>query len=238
VVTVSPSQLPADGASKAIVSVEVFDKRNQPVPDAEIEFTVGGSGEGVVRPRVTSTDENGQADAVFTVGRTNGSVTITATSGGISGVGVITTGSGSTDQPADNVIAFLNAQGYNASRAGYLDQAKTQVAVLVNLGDSFNINQVTGPIVYGMTALRTNYPDATTLVVVIPYGENLLMFPAASTAYDSFFTAVGAAQTAADKQTAYTNFLTQVFADSAYVDRNGNRISTFKDFYNKNFTGG
>ncbi len=236
-VTVSPSELPADGASKAIVSVEVFDKRNQPVPNAEIEFTISGSGEGVVRPRVTSTDENGQADAVFTVGRTNGSVTITATAGGVSGVGIITTGTGSTDQPADNVIAFLNAQGYDASRAGYLDEAKTQVAVLVNLGEGFNVGQVTGPIVYGMTALRLNYPDATTLVVVIPYGENLLMFPASSAAYDSFFTALNAAQTAADKQTAYNNFLTKVFADSAYVDRNGNRISTFKDFYNKNFTG-
>jgi hypothetical protein len=237
-VSVSPSELPADGASKAIVSVEVFNKKNQPVPDAEIEFTVSGSGEGVVRPRVTSTDENGQADAVFTVGRTNGSVTITATSGGVSGVGVITTGTGSADQPADNVIAFLNAQGYNATRAGFIDEAKTQAAVLVDMGEGFNINQITGPIVYGMTALRTNYPDATTLVVVIPYGENLLMFPAGATAYDSFFAAVGAAQNDAEKQTAYNNFLTQVFGQAAYVDREGNRISNFKDFYNKNFTGG
>ena len=117
-VSVSPSELPADGASKAIVSVEVFNKKNEPINDAEIEFETSGSGEGVVRPRVTSTDENGQADAVFTAGRTNGSVTITAKVGGITGAGTITLGTGSADQPADNVIALLNAQGYNAAPRG------------------------------------------------------------------------------------------------------------------------
>lgn len=237
-VTISPSELPADGASKAIVTVEVFNKKNQPVPDAEIEFEVSGSGNGTIRPRVTSTDENGEADAVFTAGRTNGSVTITAKSGGISGAGVITIGSGSTDQPADNVKTMLNAQGYNATKVGFLDQGKTQIGVLVDLGESYNINQVSGPIVYGMTALRLNYPDATTLVVIVPYQNNLLMFPASTGDYDAFYQAIGAAQTDDEKKTAYGDFLNKVFANSQYVDRNGNKISNFKDFYNKNFSGG
>ncbi|MCC7163121.1 MAG: hypothetical protein IT331_11545 [Anaerolineae bacterium] len=237
-VTVSPSELPADGASKAIVSVEVFSKRNLPIQDAEIEFEISGSGEGTVRPRVTSTDENGQADAVFTAGRTNGLVTITAKVGGISGAGTITLGTGSADQPADNVIAMLSAQGYQATRVGFLDQAKSQIGVLVDLGDSYNINQVTGPIVYGMTALRMNYPDAATLVVIVPFKENLLMFPASASAYDSYYQAIGAAKSDDDKKAASSDFLNKVFANAQYVDRNGNKLSTFKDFYNKNFMGG
>lgn len=237
-VSVSPSELPADGASKAIVSVQVYNKKNQPVPDAEIQFEVSGSGQGIIRPRVTSTDENGEADAVFTAGKTNGSVTITATSGGVTGSGTITIGSGSTDQAADNVLAFLSGQGYNATQAGYIDPEKTTVGVLVDLGDSYNINDVSGPIIYGMNALQTNYPQATTLVVVIPYSTNLLMFPASVTEYQDLGKALAAAKTDAEKQAAYTSFLTLVFAKAAYVDRNGTRISDFKDFYNKNFSGG
>lgn len=237
-VSVSPSDLPADGTSKAIVSVEVFDKNNNPVPDAEIEFDVTGSGEGVIRPRVTSTDENGEADSVFTAGRKDGSVTITATAGGVTGSSIVTIGTGSTDQPADNVLAFLQSQGVNATKANYLDAAKTQVGVLVDLGASYNINQVSSPIVLGMTALRLNYPQATTLVVIIPYETNLLMFPATTTEYDAFTKQLSAATTDAAKKTVFTNFLTVVFAKSAYVDRSGKPISTFKDFYDKNFTGG
>lgn len=236
-VSVSPSELPADGTSKAIVSVKVFNKRNEPINDAEIEFETSGSGEGVVRPRVTSTDENGEADAVFTAGSTNGSVTITAKVGGITGAGTITLGTGSADQPADNVIALLNAQGYNATRVSLLDEAKTQVGVLVNLGENYNINQVTGPIIYGMTALRINYPNVSTLVVIVPYGQNLLMFPASAADYDSYFQAITAAQSDDEKRAASSNFLTRVYAAAQYVDRNGNKLSTFKDFYDKNFTG-
>ncbi len=237
-VSVSPSELPADGTSKAIVTVNVYDKKNQPIPNAEVKFDTSGSGEGSIRPRVTSTDDNGEADAVLTAGKKNGAVTITATSNGVTGSSVVTIGSGSTDQPADDVIAFMQGQGYNASKAGYLDSAKTTVAVLVDLGTSFNINQVTGPIIYGMTALRINYPQATTLVVIIPYQNNLLMFPATSAEYDNLSKQLAAAPDDKAKNTAFTNFLSLVFGKAAYVDRNGNPISTFKDFYNKNFTGG
>lgn len=237
-VSVSPSSLPADGASKAIVTVTVYDKKNQPMPDAEVEFEVTGSAGGTVRPRVTSTDENGQADSVFTVGKLDGAVTITASSGGSTGSGVITVGKGSSDNAADNVIGQLVAQGYNATKVGYIDDAKTQVAVLVNLDAGYNINAVSEPIIYGMTALRTNYPEATTLVVIIPYQENLLMFPATTTEYDSLGASIATAKTDTDKQTAFRSFLQLVFAKAAYVDHNGTSISTFKDFYNKNFTGG
>jgi len=237
-VTVSPASLPADGASKAIVSVTVYDKKNLPVPDAEVTFEVAGSAGGSIRPRVTSTDENGQADAVFTVGKLDGQATITASSGGATGTGVITVGKGSADAAADNVIGSLSAQGYNATKVGFIDEAKTSVAVLIDLGASYNLSQISGPIIYGMTALRINYPEATTLVVVIPYQENLLMFPATSAEYDALGKAIAAAKTDAEKQTAFTNFLTLVFAKAAYVDRNGKPISTFKDFINKNFTGG
>lgn len=237
-VSVSPSELPADGVAKAVVSVSVYDKKGQPMPDAEVQFEVSGSGEGVMRPHSTSTDENGQADAVFTAGKKNGSVTITATSGGVTGSGVVTLGSGSADQPSDNVIAFLAAQGINATKVGFIDAEKKSVAVLVDLGASFNINDVTNPIIYGMTALRINYPQATTLVVIVPYQTNLLMFSAANDEYDNLTKALAAAKTEEDKKTAFTDFLSVVFGKAAYVDRNGNKISTFKDFYNKNFTGG
>lgn len=237
-VTVSPSDLPADGVGKAVVTVIVYDKKNQPLADAEVQFDVSGSGDGTIRPRSTSTDENGEADAVFTVGKKNGSVTITATSGGVSGTGIITVGSGSTDQPSDNVIAFLSSQGVTATKVGYIDSTKTSVAVLVDLGSSFTINDLAAPIIYGMTALRLNYPTATTLVVIVPYQNNLLMFPATSGEYDNLSKALDAAKTQDDKKTVFTDFLALVFGKSQYVDHNGNKISTFKDFYNKNFTGG
>lgn len=237
-VTVAPSDLPADGVAKAVVTVSVFDKKGLPMPNAEIQFETSGSGEGSIRPRSTSTDETGKADAVFTAGKKNGSVTITATSGGVTGSGVLTIGSGSTDQPADNVMSYLSSQGVNATKVAYLDQAKTTVAVLVDLGTSFKANDLTSPIIYGMAALRLYYPQATTLVVIVPYQTNLLMFPAASDEYDSLTKSLSSAKTEDDKKTAFTNFLSLVFGKSVYVDRNGNKISTFKDFYNKNFTGG
>lgn len=237
-VLVAPSALAADGASKAIVTVTVYDKRNQPLPNAEVNFEISGSGEGSMRPRVTATDENGQADAVFTAGKKDGAVTITATAGGVSGTGVITLGSGSQDPASDNVIAYLSAQGYKALKAGYMDSAKTTAAVVVDLGASYNINQVTGPIIYGMTALRINYPDAKTLAVLIPYQENLLFFSASATDFNAMLQALNAAKTEDEKKAAFQSFLSIVFAQSSYIDRNGKPISNFKDFYNKNFTGG
>ncbi len=237
-VTVSPSELPADGTSKAIVTVEVFDKKNQPVPDAEVQFDISGSGNGSVRPRVTSTDENGEAVSVFTVGKTDGSVTITATSGGVTGSGVVTVGTGSSDQPADNVIALLQGQGQNATKVGYLDNAKTTVAVVIEIENFTNVNQLSNPILLGLTALRINYAEATTYVVMVPYQSNVLMFPATKTEYDTMYKNVTTATTQDAKSAAYVDFLTIVFGKSVYVDRNGKPISNFKDFYNKNFTGG
>lgn len=237
-VVVSPSNLPADGVSKAIVTVTVYDKKNQPVADAQVDFEVTGASGGTIRPKVTSTDENGEADAVFTVSKTDGAVTITASSGGATGTGVITVGKGSSDSAADNVIGTLKGQGLNATRVAYLDDAKTTVGVLIDLGTTYNINAVSGPIIYGMTALRTNYPDAKTLVVIVPYQQNLLMFPATAAEFDNLGTQIAAAKTDADKNAAFTAFLTLVFGKADYVDHNGNKISTFKDFYNKNFSGG
>jgi hypothetical protein len=237
-VTVSPNSLPADGVSKAIVSVQVFDKRNNPLADAEVTLEISGSADGIVRPRVTSTDENGQSDAVFTAGRQDGAVTITASAGGAVGTGVITLGVGSGDSAADNVIAFLSGQGYKASQVSYVDEAKTAVGVLVDLGSDFDIDAVTGPILYGMLALRLNYPDAATLVVYIPYNGNYLVFPATAAEFDTFSDAMDAATTDQDRDTAIQNFINIVVPKAKYIDRNGRTISTFSDFYDKEFTGG
>lgn len=237
-VIISPTTLPADGTSKAIVTVTVYDKRNKPVADAEVHFELSGSGGGTIRPRVTSTDESGQADAVYTAGSKNGTVTITASVGNTSGSGVITVGSGSTDEAQDNVIAYLSAQGFTATEVGYLDDAKKAVGVLIDLGADPNINDVPAPIVYGMTALRLFYPDATTLAVIIPYQNNFLVFPAGVSDYDAFSQQLSAAKSDAEKKAAYDGFLAKVLQQAALVDENGNRVSTFKDFYNKNFGAG
>ena len=237
-VVVSPSSVPADGVSKAIVTVTLYDKRNNPVPNAEVSFDLSGSGDGSMRPRVTSTDDNGQADAVFTAGKKNGAVTITASSGGVNGSGVVTVGSGSQDPASDNVISYLSAQGYKATKAGYIDAGKTAAGVIIDLGSSYSMNDVTGPIIYGMTALRLNYPEAKTLAVFIPYQQNMLAFPVATTEYDKLLQQMATAKSEEDKKTIVTNFLTVVFNKATYMDRNGNPISSFKDFYNKNFTGG
>ncbi len=237
-IVITPTTLPADGASKAVVTVTVFDKRNKPLPDAEVTFEISGSSGGTIRPRVTTTDESGQADAVFTVSKTNGSAIITASSGGASSSGTITVGTGSTDSAADNVIAGLSAQGLKATKVGFLGNDQKTVGVMIDLGDSYGLNDLSAPIVYGMTALRSNYPDATTLVVYIPYQTNLLRFTSSTAQYDDLLKALGAAKTQDDKDTAFVNFLTKVFGQSAYVDQNGKQLSNFKDFQNQNFSGG
>lgn len=235
--TISPTSLPADGTSKAVVSVEVFDKRNQLLPNVEVTFELSGSGEGAIRPRVTSTDETGKADAVFTAGKKNGTVTITATAGGVSGAGVITLGSGSTDQAQDNVITFLSGKGLQATEAGFMDADKTTAGVLIDLGSSYNVNQLVPPIVYGMAALRIEYSDAKNLVVLVPYKNNLIYLPATAQEYDTYSRALVDAATTADKDKVHQNFVLQVMNNGSYIDRQGKRISTFKDFYNQNFTG-
>ncbi len=73
---------------------------------------------------------------------------------------------------------------------------------------------------------------------MIPYQGNYLIFPASTSDYDALGEALGAAQDQSAKQSAFNTFLSKVYADAVYVDKNGNQISSFKDFFNKNFTGG
>lgn len=237
-VVVSPSNLPADGTSKAIVTVTVYDKRNKPLPDAEVTFEVTGSAGGGIRPRIGATDENGQVDAVYTSGKNDGTATITATSGNATGSGVVTVGGGSSDPAADNVIAYMATQGYQASDAGFMDDAKTSAGVLVELEEPFTLNDIAGAVVYGTTALRMYYPTAQTYAVVIPYQGNYLILPASKSAYDALANDIEAAQTEEDENMAFEKYLTTVFNAAVVVDANGNRLDTFKNFYNKNFTGG
>lgn len=237
-VEISPSTLPADGKSTAQVKVTVYDKRNKPLPDAEVSFEVTGSGDGSIRPRVTSTDADGAADATFTAGKQNGTATIAAKVGTSTGTGVIEVGRGSGDDAQDNVISFLAAQSYSAVKAGYIDDTKTSAAVIVDLGSTYDINDVRLPILYGMIALRTYYPDATTLAVMIPYQNDYFVFPSLSGDYDKFEADMNAATTDADKKKVIQDYLDVIYNEADVIDSEGNVKSSYKDFYNKNFGGG
>lgn len=250
-VVASPSNLPADGTSKSVITITVIDNRNKPLVDAEIELALSGSGMGTIRPRVTSTDENGEADAVFTAGKKEGSVTITATVKDTTGTATITLGQGGKtttpptntttntgDNAADNAIAFMAGQGYKATKAAYLSEDHKSAAIALDLGTSYDINEIPLPIIYGMTALRSFFTDATTLAVIIPYQQNFLYLQSTAQQYDDLSSKLGAAADDSAKKTAFNDYLSAVFAQSSLVDRNGNRVSAFKDFYNKNFTGG
>lgn len=235
---ISPTSLPADGKSSAQVKVTVYDKRNKPLPDAEVSFEVTGSGDGSIRPRVTSTNADGVADATFTAGKQNGAVTIAANVNGNTGTGNITIGSGSGDDVQDSVISFIAAHGYTAVRAGYIDNTKKAAAVIVDLGSTYDINDVGPPILYGLIALRAYYPEASTLAVMIPYQEDYIVFPSSTDDYDQFKKDIEAATTEPDKRKVIDDYLGVIYGQSDVIDAEGNVKSSYKDFYNKHFGGG
>jgi hypothetical protein len=235
-VQISPSSLPADGTSTASVLVTVYDKRNQPLPNADVLFALSGSGSGSIRPRETLSDNSGQAQATFTAGTgRGGSLTVTATVSNTIGTGVITLGAGSSDPAADNVVTYLEGRGFKVLYAGFTDSAKTIALVVIDLGTSYDINAVGAPILSGLHALRQFYPTATKLGVAIPYQANYLVFPSSSADFDMFEQNLQAATTDAQKSTVVQNFLNQVFNQASVADSNGNAIGTYKDFVTKNF---
>jgi len=236
-VEISPAALPADGTSTADVKVTVYDKRNKTIPNAEVALAVSGSGSGVIRPKLTSTDDAGVAVAVFTAGTKSGSVNVTATVSATIGTGVLAIGAASTDPAKDNVIAYLQTQGLTATDVEFTDTAKTTVVVVIDLGTSFDINSIEAPVLYGLSALREFYPNATKLGVIIPYQSNYLVFPSSSAQFDAFAAALNAATTDADKNTVFENYLGLIFNQSALLGAQGNTVSSFKDFYNKSFGG-
>lgn len=234
-VEIKPSELPADGTSTAAVTVTVYDKRNKPLPNADIVFALSGSGSGTIRPRQTSSDDSGKAQATFTAGTGSGSVTVTATVSETIGTGVITLGSGGTDPAADNVISYLDSRGYKATNVGFADSAKTIAAVVLDLGTKVDVNSLGNPILYGLVALRQFYPTATKIAVMIPYQGNTFVFPSTAADFDAFGDKLDAAKTDAQKSTVIDDYLKQILGDSTLVDSNGNVVSSFNNFYDKNF---
>lgn len=242
-VQVSPNSLPSDGSSTATVTVTVSDKNNKPAANSAVTFKISGTGAGTIAPQSVTTDSKGQAVAKFTAGTKPGSVTITAAVGSTSGTVVVTLEGGQptpTDNAADNVRTFLTGEGFTVTDVRY-DAANSGALVVIDLGGKFDINDLPLAIIDGTAALRDNYSNAKSLIVVVPYQQTyFLVFPAAASDVDQLLSAGKAAGSDKAKvKTAIQNFLTRVY-NSAYVAdfKTGERVGTFKDFANKNFGGG
>ena len=67
--------LPGDALEKAFV-VEVRDQTDNPLPGVEVTFTVTAGG-GTVQPEIATTDENGRAESILTLGPNPGTNTVT-----------------------------------------------------------------------------------------------------------------------------------------------------------------
>lgn len=239
-VKVTPSELPADGTSSAQVEVTVYDKDNQPLNDVEVEFVLSGSAaKGCrIRPTITSTDSNGEAEATFTAGTTDGTVNITAKAKSATGLAVVTIGGGSENPKADEIVAFLTKYGYKVHGAGYLEDSQgnrtNAVAVVMDMASSTIDSALGQQLALGWAALYQAYPDAEALYVILYYDRYALFF--GTTPAD--FMAVLKAGDAGDQQTVEA-FWNKVFTDLVVIDRTtGERVTDIKGFLQKNFTGG
>ncbi len=235
-VEVSPSSLPADGFSTAQVTVTVYDKKNTPLPNSDLTFTLSGAG--TIKPKAATTDKKGQATATFTAGTKTGTATITATVGKTTGTAVVTLGEEESPDPAaDNVRTFLVGQGYSVRDVKY-DNSLSLAWVTVDLGVNFDTTTLAWAILNGLDTLRENYPNASRLSVVIPYQQAyLLAFGATATDVDRVVAAVKAAKSDKTKINAVLqSFISYVFDRAIVLDAiTGEQVSTFKDLTKKKF---
>ena len=77
-VRVDPDKLPADGRSRAELSVLVTDINNNPNDNVEVEYQIAG-GSGSVRDDKKTTDRRGESATQYTAGRSAGTVTFEIT---------------------------------------------------------------------------------------------------------------------------------------------------------------
>jgi len=242
-VEIKPDQVPADGKSTAEVKVTVYDRDNQPLGDAQVEFKLSGSAATGcrIRPTVTTTDSNGKATATFTAGTTNGTVNVTARVKSVTGLAVVTIGTGespTTDPKVQEIIAFLTKYGYKVHGAGYLtDQQGNKtgaVAVVMDMASNTFDEVLAQQLVLGWLVLYQSYPDAQALFVILYYDRYALFF---GTTPVDLAVAIKAGDVG-DQQTV-TAFWNKVFANLIIVDRDtGERVTDTRGFIQKNFTKG
>jgi hypothetical protein len=206
----------------------------------EVEFTLSGSAaKGCrIRPTVTSTDSNGEAEAVFTASTTDGTVNITAKVRSATGLAVVTIGGGSKDPKADEIIAFLTKYGYKVHGAGYLTDSQgnktNNVAVVMDMASNTFDEVWAQQVFLGWMVLYQIYPDAEALFVILYYDRYALFFGTTPT---DLAGAVKAAQ--ADDTQTLEAFWTKIFTNLVVIDRTtGERVTDIKGFIQKNFAKG
>ncbi len=242
-VALEPNELPADGSSTADITVTVLDKNNKPVVGTTVSIKVSGAGLGTVDPPTARTDSKGKVVATYTAGTKNGSATITASVGNTSGTAVMTLTAGKQSSDCDdacsNVTATMTEQCWDVLGVSY-NADKLIATVVVDIGTPFDTSQMGLAVVIGSISLRSEYPNAKSLVTGMPYKQAyLLAFPAAATDVDTMVKGFQAAKNDTDKTTVLQNFLTRVYGNASVVDiKSGKVVSGFKDFANKNFGGG
>lgn len=232
-VQVSPSTLPADGASTAQVTATVYDKQNKPVPNTALTFAVSGTGMGTIQPKTATTDSKGQAKATYKAGTKAGTVTITVTVGNTTGTTTLTLGEEDDEDTAENnVRTFLAGQGYKVL---YVEYNKTEAYawVLLDLGEYFDTEDLAWAVLYGCATLRDNYPNASKLGVAVLYeGMYGLVFPVKATDVDQVVAAVKAAKGDRSKiNAALQRFFNLAFNNAVVIDaRTGKVLGKVKDF--------
>ncbi len=235
----APLSLPTDGAGSAQINVTVYDKKNMPMANAPVTFRLSGTGAATIDPRAARTAGLGQAAVTFRPGKKDGAMVMTAANGTTNASIVLNVRQGSKDTAADNVYAYVSAQGYTATDVSY-DRAKSAARAVVDLGATFDMLQVPSAILDATVALREYYPDAATLQVALVYRRLFwLVFSTSSANVDQLLTSINeAGGERARVRSALQNYLNPLFDKAVVVDtRSGKPIGIFKDLLNKNFGG-
>jgi hypothetical protein len=232
-VTIEASEIQVKPKDKADLTVTVLDMKKEPVEAADVELSVSGTATGsTVRPKATSTDEKGIAEATFIAGATEGSAVVTADSGGTRGTVTIQVGAGGPEDPSAKVIAALEEEGYKVYSAGPLEDNPSVVAVDMDLAGYFvdkngNVDPETiVQVAYGWVALMAAYPDAVTLVVITRYENYGIVWPAEAQDLKAV----------TDKKLRSEDFWAGVFSSMSVIDLKTGKEVPVKDFINKNFT--
>jgi hypothetical protein len=234
-VTIKASATQVKPQETADLTITVLDKKNKPVDGADVELSVSGTATGSkVRPRATSTDAKGIAEATFTAGNTEGSAIITAESMDTRGTITIQVGAGKED-PSAKVIAPLEQQGYKVYGAGPTKSDPNTVVVDMDLAGYFvdesgNADPETlTQVAYGFAALADAYPEATFLVVITRYQSTYgIVWPAKRQDLEALV----------DEKMSAQDFWAGVFSAMAVIDLETGEEVPIKDFIHKNFMGG
>ncbi len=236
--------LPPDGVSTSEITIKVYDRQGKPMPKQEVAFTVSGAAAGKLKPASTSTDPSGKAATTYTAGRTTGSITIVAESGGVRGTATLnqsTSDIPTTPVAGDSsatVQSNLTSAGYDVTKVGTLSDG-TPYVVMARASATLD-KQLLIQILSGWQSLATNYPTATAYIVMTTFaakGTNYgVVWGISSKDFAQLVDDLNAGTQ--DKITDAQTIISTAINNAQVINLDtGQAVSNGKDFINKNFGG-